>query len=85
MNDRIATWLVERRLLLSAISMVLIVALGAGLAQLKFNSSYKIFFKDDNVQLLAHEQIQDTYTKTDNLMFVVEPLDKEVFSKNLNP
>jgi len=80
MNDRIATWLVERRLLLSAISMVLIVALGFGLAHLKFNSSYKIFFKDDNVQLLAHELIQDTYTKTDNLMFVVEPLDKEVFS-----
>ena len=80
MNDRIATWLVERRLLLSAFSLVLIVALGFGLAQLKFNSSYKIFFKDDNVQLMAHEQIQDTYTKTDNLMFVVEPLDKQVFS-----
>ena len=80
MNDRIATWLVERRLLLSALSMVLIVALGFGLAHLKFNSSYKIFFKEDNVQLMAHELIQDTYTNTDNLMFVVEPLDKQVFS-----
>jgi predicted RND superfamily exporter protein len=80
MNDRIATWLVERRLLLSAISLVLIVVMGVGLANLKFNSSYKIFFKDDNAQLLAHQKVQDTYTKTDNLMFVVEPLDKVVFS-----
>ena len=80
MNDRIATWLVERRLILSAISLVLIAALALGLSQLKFNSSFKIFFADDNPQLLAHELIQGTYTKTDNLMFVVEPLDQTVFS-----
>ncbi len=80
MNDRLAIWLVERRLLLSAISLVVIAVLALGLGKLQFNSSSKIFFKDDNVQLLAHQQVQDTYTKTDNLMFVLEPLDKVVFS-----
>ena len=81
MNDRLAIWLVERRISLAIFSLALLLLLGAGLGKLVFNGSYKIFFNDDNPQLLAHEAVQNTYTKTDNLMFVVQPLDGKVFTR----
>lgn len=82
MNDRMAQWLVERRYLLSLFALIIIVGLGFGLSKLEFNGSYKIFFSEDNVQLMAHEKVQETYTKTDNLMFVLEPKDGKVFTKS---
>ena len=82
MNDRLASWVVERRILLFIVSILLLVFLGYGLGQLKFNSSYKIFFSDDNEQMLAHELVQDTYTKTDNLVFVIRPRDEQVFTRS---
>ncbi len=81
MSDRLAQWLVDRRKLLSVFTLFMIVFIGAGLSQLQFNGSHKIFFDDDNEQLLAHEKIEDVYTKTNNLMFIFELADKAVFTR----
>ncbi len=81
MNDRLAQWVVERRYWLFLSCILLIVFFAQGLTSLKFNSSYKIFFSDDNVQMLAHEATQDTYTKTENLFIVLKPHDGKVFTQ----
>ena len=71
MNEQLSQLLVDRRGIFSALSLVLIAALAAGAQFLYFEGDYKIFFADDNPQMLAHDQIQDTYTKSDNLMIVI--------------
>ncbi len=81
MQQTLSHWLVEKRNIMALLSLILILAMTAGSKNLYFESDYKIFFADDNPQLLAHDEIQDTYTKSDNLMLVIAPGDGQVFSK----
>lgn len=81
MNDTLSHLLVDRRGIFSLFSLILIIALTAGGQFLYFEGDYKIFFADDNPQMLAHDDIQDTYTKSDNLMIVIGPDDGNVFSQ----
>lgn len=76
-----ASLLVERRGLLSLLSIIMIVVSMIGFKNLYFESDYKIFFSEDDPQLLAHDALQDAYTKTDNLMFVIAPDDQNVFTQ----
>lgn len=35
----------------------------------------------NNPELIAYESLEDIYTKTDNILFVVQPDDKNVFGR----
>ncbi|NOY62151.1 MAG: MMPL family transporter, partial [Gammaproteobacteria bacterium] len=48
---------------------------------LSFTSDYRVFFSDDNPQLVAFEALQDTYTKNDNVLFVLVPKSGNVFNQ----
>lgn len=55
---------------------------GSGGKNLGFTSDYRVFFGEDNPQRVAFENLQETYTKNDNVMFVVQAKDgSSVFSK----
>ena len=58
MVNQLASLLVRYRAGFALLSLILVVALGGGLGSLRFESDYKIFFSDDNPQLLAHEANQ---------------------------
>ncbi len=61
--------------------MLLIVAgSGMGAKNLFFNNDYRIFFNKDDARLKAFENIQDTYTKNDNVLMVFAPKDGKVFT-----
>jgi len=57
--------------LLTAVALVITAASGA--TRLKFIDEYRVFFGPDNPQLLAFDAVENTYTKNDNLFFVIEP------------
>jgi len=57
------------------------MVLAVGCKHLYFESSYRIFFNQDDRFLLAFDQIEDTYSREDNLIFVLEPENKQVFSR----
>jgi predicted RND superfamily exporter protein len=80
MNDRIAVWLIESRIKIALASLLIIIALAAGLSQLQFNGSYKIFFDESNEQLIAHEKNEDTYIKSNNILFVFEALNGTIYT-----
>jgi predicted RND superfamily exporter protein len=82
MINGISKSLVEHRLYYSLFSVLLIAFLGAGVSKLYFESDYKIFFSDDNPQMLVHEENQDRYTRSDNVTFVIAPENKAIFSKS---
>ncbi len=46
-----------------------------------FSNDYRMFFGEDNPQLLAFEKMQATYNKNDNVLFVVTPKSGKVFSR----
>ncbi len=58
-----------------------LVAVGG--AKVKFTSDYRAFFKPDAPQLVAFEALQNIYTKSHNILFVVAPQDHDVFTPSI--
>jgi predicted RND superfamily exporter protein len=81
--DRVAAALtrgvMRYRWLVIAVSVVLAVAIGSGAARLEFSTNYRVFFSEANPELQAFENLQDTYTKNDNFLFVVDPASTDAF------
>lgn len=80
MAKKYAEWLVRWRYLVLILTLVLVAAAASGGRFLTFKTDYRVFFSEDNPQLIAFEQLQNTYTKTDNVLFVIAPKDKSVFN-----
>lgn len=63
------------------ISTVLICALFAvGMKNLAMSNDYRNFFSEENPELQAFEFLQNTYNKSDNVLFVITPKDGKVFT-----
>lgn len=80
MGKTYAEWLVRWRYLILVATLALVAGIGSGARFITFDTDYRVFFSEDNPQLQAFEELQNTYTKTDNVMFVLAPKDGEVFS-----
>ena len=76
-----AEWLIRWRYLILIATLILVASAAGGLQFLTFKTDYRVFFSADNPQLLAFEELQNTYTKTDNVMFVLAPKDGQVFNR----
>jgi predicted RND superfamily exporter protein len=83
--DRFAATLarrvIARRWLVLLLSLTLALGAGFGASKLEFSTNYRVFFSDANPELQAFENLQDTYTRNDNFLFVFEPADEAAFSK----
>lgn len=62
------------------LSVTLCLLIGSGVKQLGFKNDYRMFFSPDNPQLLAFDELQRRYTKSDNILFTVEAVDGEIFT-----
>jgi predicted RND superfamily exporter protein len=80
LSERYAHWVIRWRWLvvIGAIAVILLMASGGRF--LHFDNDYRIFFGEENPQLLAFENLQDTYTKNDNVLLVLAPRDGHVFT-----
>ena len=65
----------------SLLSLLAVFAAASGGARLSFTTNYRVFFSEDNPQLLAFEALENTYNKNDNVMFVLAPADGDVFTR----
>ena len=70
---RFAEWVVEARWVIIAVTLILVAASASGILLLKFSSNYRMFFSEDNPQLLAFESLENTYEKSDNVLFLIVP------------
>jgi len=52
----------------------------SGAQKLVFKSDYRIFFDEDNPELVAYDSIQKIYNKSDNVTLIVVPKDGNVFT-----
>ncbi len=63
-----------------AFCLLLVMVLSAGLGKLYFRGDYRIFFSEDNPQLLAFEQMQYEFNKSDNMLIGIAPRDRKIFT-----
>ena len=59
------------RFLVLGLITAITILFSAGAQFLYFDNDYRVFFGKENPQLKAFEQIQQTYTKIDNVIFVL--------------
>ena len=66
------------------ITLLFAIALGSQ-GRMEFDGDYHVFFSKSNPELEAFDALQDKYTKDDNVLIVLSPANKNVFTKeNLN-
>ncbi len=63
------------------LSVLAVLTMSYGAQFLTFTNDYRAFFSKENPQLLAFENLQDTYSKNDNVMMVLVPKDGNVFTE----
>ncbi|SEQ75033.1 hypothetical protein SAMN05421690_100128 [Nitrosomonas sp. Nm51] len=75
-----AHFILRFRWLIIVSSLLLVSIAGYGIKNLHFKSDYRMFFSEENPQLIAYESLQKTYTKDDNVLLVLTPADNNIFS-----
>lgn len=73
-------FVIRRRWLVVFLSVALAVLAIAGARYTTFSADYRAFFAEDNEQMLAFDELQRTYTKTDTILFILKPPEGEVFT-----
>jgi len=75
-------WVMRFRWWLLILMPLLVMMAASGGQHLKFTNNYRIFFSADNPHLKAFENLESTYSKDDNVFFVLTPKDDVLFAKN---
>lgn len=78
---RLARWIVSHKWLVVILTVLFVVAAAMGAKRLTMSGDYRIFFKPDNPQLQAFESLQKTYTKSDNILMVLEPKNGDAITR----
>lgn len=77
-----ATGLVHWRWLLMLLSLLLVGALASGGRFINFATDYEVWFSPDNPQLQDFIALQNTYDKSDNVLFLLAPKQGGVFQRS---
>ena len=78
---RYSRWVIANRYLVMFASLVVVLLAGLGLRNLNFHDDYRAYFDEGNPQLQALLDLQDTYTRSNNVLFVIAPASGEVFDR----
>ncbi len=82
--DRLAVQLtravIRYRWLVLIVAVAMAAGIGSGASKLEFSANYRTYFSSENPELTAFENLQATYTKNDNILFVIEPEDETAFT-----
>ncbi|MDM8562439.1 MMPL family transporter [Candidatus Marithioploca araucensis] len=80
MIERYSQWVIRWRYFIILATLVLVGLTTLGFP-LKFDTDYRVFFSEENPQLVAFEDLQSTYTKNDNVLIVLAPKNGRVFTQ----
>ena len=80
-ETRFGEWVVAAPWRIIVVSVLLVAAASSGILRLGFSGDYRIFFDEDNPQLLALEALEDTYGKNENIVFLIIPDDGDATSQ----
>ena len=81
MIEQYAKTLIKWRWLVVLLVLVGVILASSGARFLHFNNDYRIFFDGGDKRLLAFENLQNTYTKNDNVLMGIAPKDGKVFTR----
>ncbi len=84
LNSKAKKWgemIIKFRWPVLILTLILALGLGTGASKLQFDGDYHVFFSDENPELQAFDNLQEKYSKDDNVLIVLSPQDGNVFTK----
>jgi len=76
-------WVIKYRIAIIIASLFMVAAGGYGIKSLGFTPDYRVYFKDDSPHLMAFNQNEATYTKSDNVFILAVPKKDDVFNPRI--
>ena len=73
LESRLGGWVIAFRWPIIAVAVVLVGIAASGTLFLEFSADHRIYFSEDNPQLLAYDAMEKTYGKSGNVFFAVAP------------
>ncbi len=73
-------WVLRYRALIILVSLLVVAVAFNGAKNLSFTTDYRVFFSEDNPELLAFEAMENTFSKNDNLLFALAPDNENIFT-----
>lgn len=77
-----ASWVVNKSKAIIIVCFLIIALAAAGLKKIGIDGDVLQYFEKGNPQLESLEKIHDEYERTDNVLIVIEPKDKNVFTNS---
>ena len=81
LEDRMGAWAIARRWWVIVSTLLLVLGIASGVRYLTFNNDSRVFFSEKNPQLQALQALENTYTKEQNVVFVIAPKNGDVFTR----
>lgn len=78
---RLGEFILRYRWLMIAGTVLFALWAASGARFLTFSNDSRIYFSKENPQLLALEALENTFNKEDNVLFVLAPRDRDVFTR----
>ena len=70
---KFAEWIVDHNWLVIITTLLIVAASAVGLKNYQMVTDFRVFFSEDNPQLIAFNELEDTYVKNDVLLYVINP------------
>ena len=74
-------WVVRARIYIIAAAIIASAVAASGIMSLKIVTDYRAFFEKGNPELQAFDLLEDTYEKSDNVLFMIVPDDRNAVSE----
>ena len=78
--ERWGKFVVKHKWIVFLLTLVLAMGLGSQ-GKMEFDGDYHVFFSKSNPELEAFDGLQEKYSKVDNIIMVLAPKNKNVFTK----
>jgi predicted RND superfamily exporter protein len=81
LEQELGRWVLRHRWLIIIVSLLVVLLAAKSATSLNFTSNYRTFFSEENPELLAFDALENTFTKNDNVIIILEPDNGNVFTR----
>ncbi len=74
-------WVLRHRLILILLCLGLVILTFTHGREFNPTTDYRVFFSKENPQLLAFEELENTFSKNDNILFVLSPKNGNIYTR----
>lgn len=80
LENNFGKWVIKKRWWIIFTTILIVFAAASGTRFLTINNDTRVFFSKENPQLQALEALENTYSKSQSIFFILAPKDKDIFT-----